>query len=699
MKQLLGNKRKSFFTDNIKEDKKIFLAKIKNVDIISRNKIKNLEKEEKIKGNDIIFKHRKLKALELMKKFKDEQIIEIDELKQNISQCLEYNNTNPSIICDCLFLLNNKHYPNNQIEISNMIKNYRFCLTNHLEYNKKLLILKNEFNINDNNIFLFETEDDIIKQFFSCLNYLDEANQELIKLDEKEFNKNFKKNLLTYNLRKIDEDFYIIINKRKTKNDIINNINCKLYKFLKYYLCIKEFDYFENNQPIKLNDNPILFMYNILYYFYEKTVEVKSKTKITINISKLKKISEIKMYWENIKNLYLKEKSLTNEIGDKLEFFLFLLEAPNDNNDLQDIIKTIMIKERPLTLNEVKEFMKNNKKENKDIFLEKDYICVNFKDKIYRYEFKNYTNVLLEYLKIDNEGVLENAQFNPVVLIDFFYTNDKLYLKNLIRTILKSKLFREVWEKYGEADKIFDDYYFDNEENIEEFIENIHFLPFYERDFGLQAITKNNLLIYTSSLPISSIKTKNDFINYKILELARKVIIIMHELYHYIKKALFMISNGKISRTAKDYINQTDDIEAGRIFEELLFNWANPDNKEAKKNKKEKNNNYSKIIDLGKSLKILNPDFYEQNIDEFKKNFYNDNIDPNNLNLALKEYIKSLGFDLEKYLSNKNSFLEFTIDCARIGDYSYSILYKSDNHSIFNNRQLITFRTRRKRRY
>ena len=167
----------------------------------------------------------------------------------------------------------------------------------------------------------------------------------------------------------------------------------------------------------------------------------------------------------------------------------------------------------------------------------------------------------------------------------------------------------------------------------------------------------------------------------------------MHELYHYIKKALFMISNGKISRTTKDYINQTDDIDAGRIFEELLFNWANPDTKEAKKTKNEINKNYSKIIDLGKSLKLLNPDFYEQNIDEFKNNFYNDNIDPNNLNLALKEYIKSLGFDLEKYLNNKDSFSEFTIDCARIGDYGYSILYKSDNHSIFNNRQLITFRS------
>ena len=57
----------------------------------------------------------------------------------------------------------------------------------------------------------------------------------------------------------------------------------------------------------------------------------------------------------------------------------------------------------------------------------------------------------------------------------------------------------------------------------------------------------------------------------------------MHEVCHYIKRALTFITNGEIANSTLDSNEKDSDIiEAGRYFERLLFVWKNHFNKRPK---------------------------------------------------------------------------------------------------------------------
>jgi hypothetical protein len=109
-------------------------------------------------------------------------------------------------------------------------------------------------------------------------------------------------------------------------------------------------------------------------------------------------------------------------------------------------------------------------------------------------------------------------------------------------------------------------------------LNRIKLFRFQERKTGRQAgIIPKHLKIITSSYYVSNIVDKKDFINFKILEMARKLIIILHEVIHFIKRPLNLIANGKISGAVMESEKEDPDIiEEGRFFEQLVFNIKNP---------------------------------------------------------------------------------------------------------------------------
>ena len=273
---------------------------------------------------------------------------------------------------------------------------------------------------------------------------------------------------------------------------------------------------------------------------------------------------------------------------------MFFWDSKAANIDLNDAKKEIINKENSLSVAEVVKFInENNNKNGKEIYLENNYLCVKYNGKVFKYEYKNYTKYLLASILVsDSDLLLEKLKWNFMSLIDFFDENDKAYLKKLLKAIVKSKLFKEIWKNYSDVDDIVD-YFFNEEDNIDFLLNNIYFIPYVENHFGIQAITTNNLKILTSS------------------------------------------------------------------YEEVIFDWENNKKKSKSHNKKrDEKINYNevnfKMMGLEKALKILNSNFYDKSINEFRNDFSNINYyDKNDISDTLKEYVESIGFDLENFLNNK----------------------------------------------
>ena len=267
-------------------------------------------------------------------------------------------------------------------------------------------------------------------------------------------------------------------------------------------------------------------------------------------------------------------------------------------------------------------------------------------------------------------NTLTNFQTN-----NFLNSEDIEYLKQLIRKILQSNFFTEL-EKEFLSDEFIDGNIFQNEDVINEFFENITFAPFNPKLFHIFAYTfSEDLEIIVSGYPLS-IANSDYFSSYKVnrvLTLSLLVIIILHESIHYIKRLLYYITCGIISR---ETIIKGKKMEGGWIFENLIFGWDyNENDNYYKKNillKKKK-------INLQTAFKILNPESYSSTIKDFTKIIYNhkevkikdifelylNKIDINNIT-ELSDFIES----------NKNCY----INASRKIDANYVFEYTSSNH-------------------
>ena len=162
------------------------------------------------------------------------------------------------------------------------------------------------------------------------------------------------------------------------------------------------------------------------------------------------------------------------------------------------------------------------------------------------------------------------------------------------------------------------------------------------------------------------------------------------------KRALNLITIGIIlGSTIESEKENADIIEAGRYFEQLVFNLENKFiKKRSKSSKQRKENNdkkeYFNFLNFNKVLKILDPNSYNKNIDEFKKYFEsNEEKDVKTMDSELEKYIRKIQFNLNDYYINKKSYENYKINCSRKVITSYYIEYISDNHNyIYKNNQL-----------
>ena len=76
----------------------------------------------------------------------------------------------------------------------------------------------------------------------------------------------------------------------------------------------------------------------------------------------------------------------------------------------------------------------------------------------------------------------EEAKYNKIYLINYFDEEDIKYMKFLLKKILKSILFKELWLKYSKVKDV-TKYYFDEDVNIDDLLQRIKFCPYNESDF------------------------------------------------------------------------------------------------------------------------------------------------------------------------------------------------------------------------
>ena len=172
-----------------------------------------------------------------------------------------------------------------------------------------------------------------------------------------------------------------------------------------------------------------------------------------------------------------------------MKYFLLLLSSENskdyrfltdyihlDKNDAENIIGKINEKQ-----NNIKAKVKNDK----IIFEEKGKISTD----IIEINFGNYSSSSLNYNFSEYNWIWENYKFEQFQNRNFFLLKDLTYLKFLIKHILTSKLFKDIFNKYNNVSKKAE-YYFNNPKNIDDYINRIIFFPFSASEFDKHGFTE-----------------------------------------------------------------------------------------------------------------------------------------------------------------------------------------------------------------
>ena len=262
---------------------------------------------------------------------------------------------------------------------------------------------------------------------------------------------------------------------------------------------------------------------------------------------------------------------------------------------------------------------------------------------------------------------------------NFYNKEDIDYLKNLVKIILKSDFWKDIENTYIEND-IYDGHLFDDEDRVNEFMDNIIFVPFFARNLKIWGYTfDDDLKVLITGYPMIANDTSLVYhkIN-RILNLSLLTIVILHECIHYTKRLLYFITNGIIARKSDE------GIEEGFIFEKLVFGWG--DEKEENKNYY-KNNELlkSKKFDIKIALKVLNPNTYNNNINKVRNILYNHQKEED-INIILKNYLIKLGLDkndeLQKFINLNN---KVNINAQRGYAKEYYIEYSDNNHNNIRN--------------
>ena len=644
-----------------------------------------------------------------------------------LKESLQYDNTKKYTI----YRLLKYYYESNDKEKYNeSIKNFKLCITKKFkvnEGNKELSVDLNKF-LDSREVIdeyeehpkycIVEKNPKDLRNKLVCLFtdyfYIAQTMVEVIKLlPEQELNEiiTFKyesspknKFIKAFNFEIGRESKLAILKKifpLKKKNLSINNpeeLIQIMENFLSRYLYAKELDYFQINQVISYEYNLTLYYNCIIYLFYETVIEVNiDENQIIYKTTKIKKYNDLTNFHNILFDKFLDGKIKFNETCNQLfQFLLFALSSESTENIYIDSESLHFEKfDKFLTLNEANQLIKMLKDKfiNLDVEIDKENIVFN-KDEDLKIELKfgNYSEKILNSNRVGMNMFWNNISFEKFQTTNFFLEADLNYLKYLIKKILSSNLIKSIFEKFSNVSTV-TDYYFNEEDNIDDYINRIIFLPFKVADIGKYAITNRLLLsVLVSGYPEKDIININQYRIFRILELALRIIILsIHEPSHFIKSVYSILTEGKISRFTK---KENADIDSGSFLEEIFFTWKanennpldlsqfNLDDKIEYKNKVF----MGKKIDLITALTLLNPDIYSKDLNYFRKSIFEItkedlktfSISSDNLEPIYKKYLQSVITD---DIIRNSSKSRYYINASRKCGIHYYIDYITTNHN------------------
>ena len=680
-------------SDKTKKSQKLTLKKIDNFMACIDDEYDGImfDENDKLTGDNLNFDSRKEKSINIIKGIESAK----DKLDL-IKESLEYDNTNKNLIYQLL-----EYYYNIKDEehFKEALNKYKFCITKKINIiqsgDKKLIDLNNFFKI-DINIEEYEELEVNYDNIIDIRNSLVDIYASYYHISEYVYN--LKKILSKDELRTIlscsynnigskDNPKYILnIEKNKKseiflKNEKINkdskNILEKIEIFLCRYVLYKEFTFFQINQPIEYNNNLSLYYNYFIYYLYDTVIQVEEKSQtIILKKSKLNLYYYLKNYHDLLFDKFFDENEKFNRTMDLLMKYFLLLLSSKSSNDYRFLTNYIHLEKTDKFLekkdakniiakiNELPDNIKSKIENNKIIFEEEDEILTD----IIEINLGNYSSSLLNYNFQDYNWMWENCKFEQFQNRNFFLEKDLAYLKYLIKHILTSKLFKDIFKKYNNVSKKAE-YYFNNPKNIDDYINRIIFFPISATELDKHGFTERKLLfIAASGFPEKKIHNLREYRIYRIIELAlRSIVLGDHEPCHYIKSSYSIITSGIIQRNTSN----DNKLDSGNFMEEILFGWKAKENislnidlpKELICNNKSIKN---KKIDLITALHLLNPSIYDNDLYSFRKIIFN----------ATKDDLKTFSFNSITDTVYKE-YLESIFDEKTIHE-----LYEENDYSI-----------------
>ncbi len=462
----------------------------------------------------------------------------------------------------------------------------------------------------------------------------------------------------------------MVLIEEKTENKILEE-HKEIIEFKKIYTKIRYLKKFYNNQPIEYKLNPVLFFYHMINLIMDIfLLEDKKSDIITISFNNeaLEQIIDIKDYINNTLLYNLKNyKIYTNEIDMLIKLFIYYIDS-KINFNLPIPFDNCIIKknEANLTKKYTEEFVEKQKKNKKtflnELKIEENKFIIGNANSCIPFKYSNYEASLLDkIIKARSTKNLDIIRYKYMYISEFqrdnfFDENELIYLKDIFRDIINSRCFDELFSLYSDY-KFLPLNILKNKSIQDYIIDNIMFLPYDEKMFDTQSFTFSfNGQICLSGYPFCSTVEYKDQKVYHILELARKLIQLMHEYCHAIKRYLNIVTNGLIYSETYDEKNNKE--EAGFLFEYILFGWEHNDY--FNNNICYDNNRilWKQKIDVNTALKMLNIDLYNYDISSIQDILYNNKNSPSyidfenkKINEKLVKFLFDLGFDTKEKIN------------------------------------------------
>ena len=607
---------------------------------------------------EFVFLNSKEEALKIIQTI-DNNTHTTNDILEIIYKSISYDNTSSYILSKSLNKLYTLGLKETYIKL---IKEYRMIITKDS--------IKDNINYEIKGLFIPKNEEELKKYLIDILNILIalySSNKRL--LEQKIIKYEFKDKLL-----------YL------KENKDLNNIN--LLNFAKIYEKIKFIKKYYFNQPIEYESNNILYYNKIINIIFDCFLnEQKDENNFSFNIidKKLDRIFNLKSFIHKVLIKQLKEnKEFTKELDLSLKFFIFAIDSKIKfyYNKFEDnfLIKTADL----LNKQYIKDYFDKKQQIFDKIEINDNNFLIEKDGKKLVFEYDKYDKSILDKIsKLKRLDFIEKENYSNLYLEsfqkeNFFSAKEINYLKKLLHQIINSNFFDEIVQLFSEKNILPNDI-LKNQKIQDYIISKILFLPYDENKFDTEAITFNhNAQITVSGYPYSFDEYDNNNIHH-ILELARKLIELIHEYIHSLKRYLNICTNGIVS---SDTINEFDTKEeAGYLFELYLFGWRNEKYKIFKNSFDRKGNKNLKrgYFDIETSLNLLNPDLYNNDTDTIRNILFKNNNDSKS-----KEFNKKIeNIDLINFLSDmgfktQESISELKKDKSKI----YACRHNSDSYII-----------------